>query len=327
MMKKLIRAIIAFIIIFAVVMICAIAFGGPGNPPPMTSINDPFKSIQFSDVPSPSHFTARDQSKLTYYTYPAAPNPSKGSIVLVHGSSANARSMHVMAKAYAASGYTAYALDIRGHGDSGERGKIAYVGQLEDDLEDFLISAKVQKPITLAGFSSGGGFALRFAGSNRQTLFANYLLLSPFISPDAPSYRPKSGGWASVGVPRWVALAIVNEVGVKLFNDLAVTRFALEDRVKVRLTPEYSYSLAANFKPQRDYQATIRAAKQPMSLLAGVDDEVFHSDKFAEIFKAEGKDIPIILIPGVGHIPLTLDTAAVQEAVTVVDRMNVASAK
>jgi pimeloyl-ACP methyl ester carboxylesterase len=40
--------------------------------------------------------------------------------------------MHELAKAFAAAGYAAYALDIRGHGDSGDKGKIAYVGQLED---------------------------------------------------------------------------------------------------------------------------------------------------------------------------------------------------
>jgi alpha-beta hydrolase superfamily lysophospholipase len=116
--------------------------------------------------------------------------------------------MHVMAKAFAAAGYTGYALDIRGHGGSGTRGHIAYVGQLEDDLEDFVSSVKPDKPATLVGFSSGGGFVLRFAGSTRQKLFSSYLLLSPFISQEAPTYRPNSGGWVSVGIPRFCGAGV-----------------------------------------------------------------------------------------------------------------------
>ena len=60
-----------------------------------------------------------------------------------------------------------------------------------------------------AGFSSGGGFAVRFAGSNQQQLFQSYLMLAPFLSQDAPTMRPDAGGWASVGLPRIIAIAIL----------------------------------------------------------------------------------------------------------------------
>lgn len=230
--------------------------------------------------------------------------------------------MHVVAKVFAAAGYAAYALDIRGHGDSGNRGQIAYVGQLEDDLEDFIRNVKPPHPTTLVGFSSGGGFVLRFAGSYRQQLFSNYLLLSPFLSPDAPTYRPNSGGWVSVGIPRWVAIDVLNAVGVRLFNNLPVIRFALKNEDKARLTPQYSYSLAENFKTKRDYRTNIRAAQQPMALVAGADDEAFYADKFAMVFKSEGKEVPVTLVPGVGHIAVTLDLVAVQAEVSAVNRMN-----
>ncbi|MFM5616223.1 alpha/beta hydrolase [Aeromonas veronii] len=65
--------------------------------------------------------------------------------------------MHKMASAFSQAGYDAYALDIRGHGASGDKGTIAYIGQLEDDLEDFIKSVAPAKPATLVGFSSGGG--------------------------------------------------------------------------------------------------------------------------------------------------------------------------
>src|SRR5207249_5267849 len=82
-------------------------------------------------------------TKLAFRAYPAAGGAVKGSVVLLHGSSASSSSMHLMGKGFAAAGYAAYTLDIRGHGKSGTKGHIAYIGQLEDDLEDFVHSTKL----------------------------------------------------------------------------------------------------------------------------------------------------------------------------------------
>ncbi|MDD5167887.1 MAG: alpha/beta fold hydrolase [Syntrophales bacterium] len=299
----------------------AVILGGPNDPPPMPGIKNPSKNVDYSDMPATSHFAARDGTKLAFRAYPAADGCARGSVVLVHGSSATSRSMHVLAKTFAAAGFNAYAPDVRGHGESGTRG-IGFIGQLEDDLEDFLRSEKPLHPNTLAGFSSGGGFVLRFAGSARQKLFENYLLLSPFISQDAPTYRPNSGGWVSIGIPRIIAIALLVAVGVHAFDRLPVTKFAVYEEDKAILTPQYSYALAQNFRPERNYRANIRAVGQPFGLVAGQDDEVFYSDRFAEVFKAEGKDIPIILLPGIGHISLILEQSAVQTAVAAVKSMN-----
>jgi non-heme chloroperoxidase len=293
----------------------AIAFGGPGEPAPMTSINDPFKGIDYSDLPALSRYQARDSAALAYRVYAAQGMP-RGSVVLVHGSSASSRSLHVLARAVAEAGLSAYALDMRGHGDSGSKGQIAYVGQLDDDLEDFMRSVQPARPATLAGFSAGGGFALRVAAGERQTLFDRYVLLSPFISQDAPTYRPDSGGWVSVGIPRIVALSLLDAVGVHAFASLPVTRFALNEWGKSMLTPYYSYALATNFRPRADWRASIRSAQQPMRLLAGQQDEAFFAERYAGLFQAEGKDVPVTLLPGIGHVALTLDPLAVRAAVT-----------
>src|ERR1035437_4743368 len=179
-MKPLIIIGVIFLVIVGAIAL-AIVFGGPSDPPPMSSINNPFKGLDYSDWPAARQFTARDGTRLTFREYPVSVGNAKGSVVLIHGSSASGKSMYTMAKGFSAAGYTTYALDVRGHGESGTKGYIDYVGQLEDDLEDFSKSNKLQQPATLAGFSSGGGFVLRFAGDVRQKLFSNYLLLSPFI--------------------------------------------------------------------------------------------------------------------------------------------------
>ncbi len=322
-MKRLLVTILIVVAVLVAALGLAIALGGPGEPPPpMSSINDPFKNVDFSDLPEVSHFTARDGARVAFRAYPAVGDAIKGSVVLVHGSSASSSSMHVMAKSFAAAGYAAYALDIRGHGQSGAKGHIAYIGQLEQDMEDFVNAIKLAQPSTLVGFSSGGGFVLRFAGTARQKLFSNYLLLSPWISQGAATLRPGSGGWATVGVPRIIAIAVLNGFGMHAFDDLPVVRFAVDERDKGFLTPQYSFALEQNFRPERDYQANIRAVRQPLRVLAGQNDEVFYADKFASVFKTAGKDVPVTLLPGIDHISLTLDPAAIRATIAAVESMD-----
>ena len=93
----------------------ALAFGGPVRPTAMSSINDPFKSVDFSDLPPVATFQADDGKALAYRVYHPSAVPL-GSVTLIHGSSASSNSMHPMAKALAAAGYKVFALDVRGHG-------------------------------------------------------------------------------------------------------------------------------------------------------------------------------------------------------------------
>jgi alpha-beta hydrolase superfamily lysophospholipase len=317
---KFLRAAAIGIGALAIVAAACILFGGPGEPAPMKSINDPFKGVDFADLPSLSRYKARDGSSLAFRYYAPGSGTPRGSVVLVHGSSASSQSMHSMAKAFAAAGYAAYALDVRGHGDSGARGDIAYVGQLDDDLEDFMRAVAPASPATLVGFSSGGGFALRIAGGSRQDLFASYLLLSPFISQEAPTYRAGGGGWVNVGLPRYIAIAVLDRFGIRAFGHLPVVRYALNDEAKKSLTPSYSFNLAQNFRPRADYDATIRAISRPVRVIAGRDDELFHTDRFQAVFKAAGKDVPVELLPDVNHIGLSIKPEALQAAVNAVSQ-------
>lgn len=305
----------ACFLLVLMVLAGALIFGGPQTPSPLPSINAPFQKVDFSTLPPLAHFAARDGSQLAFRAYTPPSSPKAGSIVLIHGSSGQSTSMHAMAQVLAQSGYPVYALDIRGHGASGPKGTIAYVGQLEDDLEDFIRAITPAQPTTLVGFSSGGGFAIRFAGSARQTLFQHYVFLSPFISQDAPTYRANGGGWVSVGVPRIIALSVLNAAGIHMLNDLVVTEFALNAETKKLLTPTYSFSLASNFRPLRDYVLNIQSIQQPCQLIAGTEDELFQTNQFQTVFQDAGKKIPITLIPGINHIQLTLDPHAI--AVTV----------
>lgn len=308
---------VGLLLLVSIGLLCTVAlsliFGGPSPPPAMTDINGPFKTLDNRDLPELDTYQARDGSQLAYRHYPAeaSGDASNGSVVLLHGSAGNSRSLHTLARAYADAGFSAYSLDVRGHGASGPRGDIAYIGQLEDDLQDFIDAVGPAAPRTLVGFSSGGGFALRVAGRQRQRLFAHYLLLAPFISQEAPTYRPDSGGWTSVGLPRYITIALLDRLGISTFNHLPVMRYAVDDEAAPSLTPTYSFTLAQNYRPRPDYLATLEAVDRPMRVLAGRDDQIFRAEHFAPVFQHAGHEVPVKLLPGIDHIGLILDPDAI----------------
>jgi len=325
-LRTVIAACAAIALLLLMVVAAAIAFGGPTRPKPMLSIGNPFKDVDYSALPPLSHYAARDGAQLAYRRYaPAAGAAVRGSVVLVHGSSANSQSVHPLAQSLARAGFAVYALDIRGHGDSGRHGDIAYIGQLDDDLEDFMRAVKPPRPSTLAGFSSGGGFAIRIAGGVRQALFDNYLFMAPYTNRRAASFRPNAGGWVSVGVPRVVALTLLNRIGITRYNHLPAVAFAVNDAPRAGLVSSYSYALVSNFQPDEAYLEDIRNIRKPAAVLVGQDDEVFLADKFAQVFADAGRpDIPVTLVPGSGHVGLTLDPDARAAAVVAVERLDAA---
>lgn len=289
----------------------ALWLGGPRHPAPMVSINEPFKALSRDGLPDVQYFQAEDGQPLAYRAY-VPTGASRGSVILVHGSSATSVSMHAVARMLMAEGRTVYALDMRGHGASGPKGHIDHVGQLESDLHAFVRAVQAPRPSTLLGFSSGGGFVLRVAGSLQQDDFDSYVLVSPFISQDAPNQRPDSGGWVHVGLPRIVALTALNAAGIRWFNHLPVTAFALNPEARRHLTATYDFNLASNFRPPADYLTTMQRVRHPLVVLAGADDEAFVSAALPGMVRDAGQAWPVEILPDLGHIPMILAPSALQ---------------
>lgn len=281
------------------------------RPPELTSISATASAVDRSDMPGLARFHARDGTELGYRHYPAR-SPATGQVVIaVHGSSGSSVAMHALAKGLAERGIDVYAPDIRGHGASGSRGDIGYLGQLEDDLSDFV--AEIRKvnptaPLTLMGHSSGGGFSLRVAASPIQDLFARTVLLAPYLGYDAPSSRKNAGGWASQDVPRFLGLSMLRGLGIVWCESLPTIAFAVPPNLSHILASTYSYRLMRNFAASRDYRADIAAASRPIALFAGAADELLFSDKFAE---AVGLHVPVWMIDGVNHMEIVSAPAAV----------------
>jgi alpha-beta hydrolase superfamily lysophospholipase len=281
------------------------------QPPELTSISTTARAVDRSGMPDVARFQARDGTGLAYRHYPPASPPSGQMAVIVHGSSGSSIAVHALAKALAERGVDTFAPDIRGHGASGTRGDVAYIGQLEDDLADFV--GEIRKinpsaPLTLLGHSAGAGFALRVAGSPIQNLFGRTVLLAPYLGYDAPTNRPNSGGWASADIPRFLALAILHRLGILCCESLPTLAFAVAPNSKPILTWTYSYRLMRNFAVSGNYRDNLAAAGKPVALFAGAADELMLADKFKD---AVGQGVPVRLIDGVNHMGIVSDPAAI----------------
>lgn len=291
----------------------------PAAPPPMTAISAPFREVDFTGLPELRRYTARDGEALAFRSYPA--QRASRTAVLIHGSSASGESLHPLADRLRQCGISAHTLDMRGHGASGARGDIAYVGQLEDDIDDFVTAVLGgDRGTTLVGFSSGGGFVLRFAASERRSLFSAYLLLSPFLGANAPTTRTTTREWVGVSVPRIVAISMLGTFGARRLGHLPVIAFAIDPTAADRLTGAYSFRLWRNFAAHDDYSQDLRAATQPLSVIVGERDELFDANAYGELLARVRPHTVVETVPGLGHITLTTSDAGISAAVEALTR-------
>ncbi len=313
-LRMLLVTVAAPFIVLATILAAMIVFGTGSAPPPMASISNPFTHVDFSDLPPITRVKARDGVALAVRVWNAAGSSSDAArvVIAIHGSSAMGASMHPLAKAMRDAGITVYAPDIRGHGDSGRRGDIDYANQLDDDLADVMTAVHTAHPkaaLTLLGFSSGGGYALHIAALPLGKQFERAVLISPMLGARAPTARSGANAWVTPFIPRIIALVILGKFGTHAFDYLPTVAFGIAPENAQRLTGAYSLRLMQGFGTL-DYAADLRNAQCPLALLAGGADELFYADKFAPTVHAERAEVPVTIIPGLGHIDMTTDARA-----------------
>jgi pimeloyl-ACP methyl ester carboxylesterase len=314
-MRKLLTGLTALPIIAAITPAAVIALTAPTSPPAMASAASTRQADP--DLPTPRQFRGRDGTRLQCYAYPAESNKVA---ILIHGSVFPGPSMHALATSLHDAGVTVYVPDIRGHGGSGRAGDIGYVGQLDDDLADFVRALEPSMDggsRTLVGFSAGAGFALRFAGGPYGELFDRYLFLSPIL-PGSPTLRPSSGGWVNVSIPRVVTITSLDRLGIHWFDGVAVISYAVSPQLSAFVTSSYSYRLMANFGAGSQYETYLRTIRRPAAVFVGDMDEQERSDQFAPLFQRLGVDIPVTIVSGMRHADMIYAPAARQAVVRAV---------
>ncbi len=285
------------------------------RPPELHSISQARRTVDFSGLPMVERFQARDGTWLGFRHYAASVPATGRAAIVVHGSSGSSGgTIHALSQALATHGVETFAVDMRGHGASGTRGDIGYVGQLEDDLADFVAVLRKtgsSAPLTLVGHSSGGGFALRIAGSPIQHLFERSVLLAPYLGYDAPSTRPNSGGWARADIPRILGLLALRKLGITCCEALPVLALAVPPNSEKTLVSAYTDRLMRNFAVRGDFRRDLAAATKPLTIISGADDELMFADKYAEAVRGAAVPVDVRLLDGINHMGVVAAPKAV----------------
>ena len=307
-----------------------IVFGTSKPPPAAAAITGPFSAIDDRGLPELRRYQARDGAQLSFREYPAsAPQVA----VLIHGSAGSGRDMHPLALALQGLGVTVLVPDLRGHGSNRPHGDVAYVGQLDDDLADFIATKKPGLPNTVwtaVGFSSGAGFTLRVAAeAPLGQAFDRYILVSPYLRYNAPSVRRTNSetkreasesapaaaqSWAAVSTGRVIGLTILNFIGVHGWDGLPVITFPVSSDTD-SVTRTYSWRLQRNFGAHEDYLADIRGATRPVHVYVGGADELLDAEKLRTEFQSLRRDISVSILPGLGHADMLTRPNAIRAIV------------
>jgi pimeloyl-ACP methyl ester carboxylesterase len=254
-----------------------IAFGTETPPVPLSSIGMPFESVDFRDLPAVEKIPSRTGRQIAFRRWgndlqtPA----SQPIVVAIHGSSATS------------SGF--------------------------NDFADLVAAVQARHPNAkpvLIGFSSGVGFALHVAASPLGKAFERTVLISPMLVVRSPTVRPEARACATAFVPRILAIKLLNEIGIHVFDHLNVLAFAIDPKRSQILTGYYSFLLTNAFATA-DYAADLPKASSPMAILVGEQDELFNASLFAPTIGAIRTDIPVTVVPETNHIAMIVDPRAV----------------
>ncbi len=307
-----------------------IAASSPKTPPAMPAMEVAGQTMRgwAANLPPYQSFSARDGTAMSYRFYQGT--PGGGVAVLVHGSTGLSASMDGVARTLNGSGFSVYALDLRGHGESGTLGDIGFRGQLETDMADLLAIVEKAYPAEnrlLFGHSLGGAFALRIAAGPLGERFQGYLVTSPFLSADTTVSRPNSGGWADAAVPRIVALSLLNSIGISAFDGLAAIAYAVPADAPGKRARIYSHRLLANMSLPRDWRSALGMVRRPAAILIGADDEMFLASAYSAAVKAANPAIEVTVLPATDHMGSTVQPAALTRLAETAVRLREASTR
>lgn len=308
-MKTITLALVLPVLLAAGGLAGVLALSRPKPPPPIDAIQAADTRIGQTGgaVPAYRFFAARDGQRLAYRLYEG--RPGGGVAVVVHGSSGSSIAVHAVGHALAGAGVTAYAIDLRGHGESGPLGDAAYRGQPADDLADLVALIERSHPgekRVLVGHSLGGAFVLRAAALPVGRSFDGVLALSPYLAPDPTVNRPDTGGWTDVAVPRIIALSILNGMGISAFDGLAAIAYAVPADAPGKRASIYSWRLLASLSLPRDWKAALGRIDRPTEVLIGADDQLFVPEAYPREIGAANPRITTTLLPGIDHMAIVI---------------------
>lgn len=314
-MKKIVRAVVCSVFGYFTVAGILLLFAPEAPTGKQKSLN--FSELARTDTSNAAPLQtmrARDGGTLSYAAF--ASDASRV-LILLHGSGYHGAYLAPLARRIAAQNLaTVYLPNIRGHHGSGPtRGDIDHIDRLTEDLADFIAFVRKKRRdryTIVAGHSSGGGLAVRFAGSPSGADADAYMLLAPYLGHNSPTARENSGGWAYPSLPRIIGLSMLNTIGISHFNDLPTIAFYMPPPYRNGTeTLSYSYRLMTGYAPHRDFKSDIKALPRNSLTLVGSADKAFDGEAYPPLFADLGAPPPEVL-QGLTHFGVVTEPVAWQ---------------
>ncbi|MGB3684126.1 MAG: lysophospholipase [Rubrobacteraceae bacterium] len=253
-------------------------------------------------------FTALDSLELhERWWFPEFPkDQTKAVVVLVHGLKDHGARYEHVGVWLAGRGYAVYALDLRGHGESG--GERFFVDAFDEYVEDLVVfldrvrEREKGRPLFLLGHSMGGAVAGLFV-LNREpgaTGLSGLILTAPALEPNE-NVSPVLIRLSRV-ISRFFPRAPVTKVDIKSLSHLpSVVEAARKDPLSnERPAPARTgYEILRAMRRIRDRAAEITL---PILVMHGTEDHLTNPRGSETLFKRAGsEDKTIKLYKGLYH--------------------------
>lgn len=252
--------------------------------------------------------------------FPPLHSVSAGSgrpLVLVHGMAASLRDWAAVLPALAQQGFTAYAVDLIGHGDSPkpELGAAYHIEFMYQAFRAWLSAQPFSEPAILVGHSLGGYLSLLHAMRYPETVRA-LVLLNPLYSPNQLSpllnwmrARPDLGVRTMPYIPAWF-VDKVSGLGALLNEGIAtqeLLRMAADYR---RASPNILYIP----RTIEDLTGKLAHVKKPSLVVWGKQDRTLNPVSF-EILVQRMPNAFGQALPGFGHHPHLSSSSRLNELI------------
>ena len=282
-------------------------------------------------------YLARDGALLAYDKFLIT--NAKATVIFLHGSTYNSRRYANIAKVLNQQNYAACLINWRGHGGSeGRLGTVDYIGQLEDDLADFITHYQqvCDQPLILAGHSAGAVICLRYIDKYGCNNIDGVSFISPAINGplETVRYKHTSAKWqyqisyfraakpaitppahALTYAPSLKTLPFIVAKLLPFMRHKPILSFPANERM-ARLEGRvlhYSYNLMLSCDIN-NYPSAFNKISVPVLLLCGKHDEVVHPNLLETIYHWHLKPTlnkKIVELKKVNHIQVVTASAMI----------------
>jgi len=261
----------------------------------------------------------------------------KGSkvLVLVHGNMSTSKHWDLVMERLPEE-YTAYAIDMRGFGDSSYNTRVNSLREFSEDLKLFADAIGLKK-FSLAGWSTGGGVAMYFAIDHPEYVEKLILVESVGIK-GYPMFKKDANGQPIIGeflktkediesdpvqvVPILNAYRDRNKALLRAIWDASIyvnakpSEERYEEYLDAMLTQrnlvDIDYSLV-HFNISDEHNGVVEGSGEvhkinvPTLVIQGKDDLVVPMEMGVGIANAIGENAKLMLLDNCGHSPMTDD--------------------